>query len=121
MGTFLQSMAQDERVVKVNEKSVGVFEIVDVDRASALYRKFKLEVVASEVEGEAVCASLVEVLYSVPKRLKGMFESPPGVLLSKCDARTILLVRVKDRGLLMQDRSGWVRLDEELQTALKVW
>lgn len=123
IGAFLLSMAKDENAIKVNERSKGVFEIVDVDRKCALYRKFK----APEEEGEAGGVALppvAEVLYSVPKRMKNLFQDEEELksnLMTKTEARNLLLTRVKERGLMMQDKQGWARMDEDLQAALKVF
>ncbi len=116
-------MAQDERVIKISEPKAGVFEIVDVDRCAPLYRHHKADP-SSEVtaQPELELPPVVEVLYSLPKRMKHLFaDVVPETLMSKGEARNLLLQRVKDKQLLIADRPGMAQLDEDLQIALKVF
>lgn len=115
-------MASEERVIKVGEKSPGVWEVQDVDRSAPLYRQHKPDeaaVAAAASEASTELPPVVEVLYSIPKRMKHMVSSDEE-LMSKSEARALLLLRVKEGSLLIQEKPGWVRLDEELQTMLKV-
>jgi translation initiation factor 2D len=120
IGPFLQQMARFEKVIKVNEKSAGVFEIVEVDRSAPLYRAHKAEKPAEETAPEL--PPVVECLFSVGKKLLPLFpaavadEGPR--LMSKAEARTLLLARVKELQLLVPNGGGAVAPDEALLGAL---
>lgn len=105
----------------MNEKSPGVLEIVEVDRQSALYRKFKEHSTGEAAAVAVEVPPVAEVLFSIPKRMKHLFVGQENSeLMSKMEARELLLLRVKEKAMLMQEKSGWARMDEELQAALKV-
>ncbi len=122
IGPFLQQMAA-EKVIKINEKSAGVFEIVEIDRGAPLYRSFKVEKSVEEESSKSDVPPVVECLYRLPKRLQNVFPDERGEgddgLMSKSEARALLLGRVKERKLLQEGKSGGVALDEELLAALK--
>ncbi len=118
MGTLLATMA-DAQVVKLSEDSPGVFRIVEVNKSSELYRKYKpsanergaAAVAQDSAAAEAEGCVVVQELFVVPKRLQPLFEGDEGFdgaqQYDKKQVRDVFLRRVKRMEALKDVRAPW--------------
>ena len=115
--SVLADFMEKNEVVKCQMNEKKALEIVDINRSSMFYRKFKVDDVKPDDSESVTAPPTVELLYGIPKRMSNVFEIQSG--LTKKEARNVLLKHIKDLNLLCADKSGKVNVDDDLRKLLK--